>query len=219
MATALAIAVLSFSSAPQRVPTVAFQGEPPNADEQADVLILGAGMSGVAAAAVLHQAGVSFLIIEGTDRIGGRVKATQFAGKQIEEGSNLIHGARKREGAGNVAHNNIVWDLAQQVGCPHSPDRSGIARPTTPPLHSPPRSRQVGLSGAWTDYESVLAYDSEFGPDAPVPDTHIRWGAFEQAVLCLNAKQLALADAAQAAGQCSSEDESLRASLRQVSSE
>ena len=133
MATALAIAVLSFSSAPQRVPTVAFQGEPPNADEQADVLILGAGMSGVAAAAVLHKAGVSFLIIEGTDRIGGRVKATQFAGKQIEEGANWIHGARSREGAGNVAHNNPLWDLAQQVGRPHSPDRSGIARPTSPP--------------------------------------------------------------------------------------
>ena len=50
-----------------------------------------------------------------------------------------------------------------------------------------------------TDYDDVVTYDGEFGPDAPVPDTHIRWGAFEQAVLCLNAKQLALADAAQAA--------------------
>ena len=219
MATAFTIAVLSFSSAPQHVPTVAFHGEPPNADEQADVLILGAGMSGVAAAAVLHQAGVSFLVIEGTDRIGGRVKAVQFASKQIEEGANWIHGARSREGAGNVAHNNIVWDLAQQVGRPHSPERSGIARPTSPRLHSPPRSRQVGLSGAWTDYDDVVPYDGEFGPDAPVPDKHIRWGAFEQAVLCLHPKQLALADAARAAGQCSSEDESLRASLRQVSSE
>jgi hypothetical protein len=247
MATALAIAVLSFSSAPSRVPTVAHEGEPPNADEQAcsgdsrhcsyipwwpshptycsyipwqaDVLILCAGMSGVAAAAVLHKAGVSFLIIEGTDRIGGRVKVAQFAGKQIEEGAYLIHGARKREGDGNVAHNNILWDLAQQVGRPHSPDRSRIARQPAPLTlhHLLDLSAQAGLSGNWTDYESVLAYDGEFGPDAPVPDTHIRWGAFEQAVVCLHPKQLALADAARAAGQCSSEDESLRASLRQVS--
>ena len=47
----------------------------------ADVLILGAGMSGVAAARTLFEAGVkNFLVLEARDEIGGRHEVPKFAG-------------------------------------------------------------------------------------------------------------------------------------------
>nr|XP_006818298.1 PREDICTED: polyamine oxidase-like [Saccoglossus kowalevskii] len=56
-----------------------------------DVLILGAGASGIAAGKHLHDNGVTdFLILEGSNRIGGRLKEVQFGGKTVEVGANWI---------------------------------------------------------------------------------------------------------------------------------
>ena len=47
----------------------------------ADVLILGAGMSGIAAAKTLNDNGVTnFIILEARNEIGGRMRAADFAG-------------------------------------------------------------------------------------------------------------------------------------------
>lgn len=43
-----------------------------------DVIIVGAGFSGIAAARKLHQANKTFLVLEARDRIGGRVYTKQF---------------------------------------------------------------------------------------------------------------------------------------------
>ncbi|MEM9991291.1 MAG: NAD(P)/FAD-dependent oxidoreductase [Bacteroidota bacterium] len=43
-------------------------------DNKTQVLIIGGGISGLSAANYLHQKGISFRIIEATDRVGGRVK-------------------------------------------------------------------------------------------------------------------------------------------------
>ena len=54
-------------------------------DYDADVLILGAGMSGVSAAKSLHENGVdNFMIIEARDRMGGRMRSEQFGGVRVE---------------------------------------------------------------------------------------------------------------------------------------
>ena len=57
----------------------------------AEVLVLGAGISGVAAARSLKVNGISdFLVLEANDRIGGRIR--EYDGTSIELGTNWISG-------------------------------------------------------------------------------------------------------------------------------
>ena len=59
-----------------------------------DVLIIGAGMAGLACAQRLHQAGVDFVVLEAADRVGGRVQ-TDLAvggGRPFEVGALMVHG-------------------------------------------------------------------------------------------------------------------------------
>lgn len=68
-------------------------------------------MAGIAAAKEPHTAGKQFIIIEGTDRVGGRIKTGKIGSSDIEQGASWIHGARVRGGGGN----NPIWDLAAQL--------------------------------------------------------------------------------------------------------
>jgi monoamine oxidase len=57
------------------------------------ILILGAGMAGLAAARDLHDAGVPVTVLEARDRLGGRVYTNRrFAGIPVEFGAEFIHG-------------------------------------------------------------------------------------------------------------------------------
>ena len=57
-----------------------------------DILVLGAGMAGVAAARRLRERGVEdVMVVEATDRIGGRVKEVPFGGVNVEVGANWVH--------------------------------------------------------------------------------------------------------------------------------
>src|SRR5215213_5780558 len=63
-------------------------------DETADVLVLGAGVAGLAAAQELSQAGMRVIVIEARDRIGGRIFTRHVPGHPlpIELGAEFIHG-------------------------------------------------------------------------------------------------------------------------------
>ena len=59
------------------------------------VLIVGAGMSGLAAAIDLKAAGYRIIILEGRDRIGGRLHTdTSLNGLPLDLGASWIHGIR-----------------------------------------------------------------------------------------------------------------------------
>ncbi|KAH9304246.1 hypothetical protein KI387_008650, partial [Taxus chinensis] len=72
-------------------------------------IVVGAGMSGIMAAKTLSENGVKdFLILEATDRIGGRMKKKSVGGYTIEMGANWV------EGVGSEDNVNPIWTLANK---------------------------------------------------------------------------------------------------------
>jgi len=70
------------------------------------VIIIGAGMAGLSAALHLQQWGVNVLILEGRNRIGGRVcKAEEFDDIGIDLGASWIHGV----------NGNPLYDIAERL--------------------------------------------------------------------------------------------------------
>lgn len=67
-----------------------------SATDAADVVIVGAGLSGLMAALELERAGCRVLVLEARDRVGGKVMT--FSGTQgvPEAGGNIIYGAYRR---------------------------------------------------------------------------------------------------------------------------
>jgi polyamine oxidase len=58
-----------------------------------DVIVIGAGMAGVTAARALARAGATVCVVDGNDRIGGRIYTVRdFCGKPVEGGAEFIHG-------------------------------------------------------------------------------------------------------------------------------
>ena len=55
------------------------------------VLIIGAGMAGLTAANALNNAGIRNIVIEGRDRIGGRLFTKNVGGTLIDLGASWIH--------------------------------------------------------------------------------------------------------------------------------
>ncbi|QYJ03511.1 flavin monoamine oxidase family protein [Nocardioides panacisoli] len=71
-----------------------------------DVVIVGAGFAGLSAADRLTSMGVSVLILEGRDRVGGRVLSGEVAGVKVDLGGTWVS-----------RRHTAVRDLAEKVGC------------------------------------------------------------------------------------------------------
>jgi phytoene dehydrogenase-like protein len=54
------------------------------------VIIIGGGLSGLTAARQLHKEGIDFLLLEATDRIGGRVKTDVLDGFRLDHGFQVL---------------------------------------------------------------------------------------------------------------------------------
>ncbi len=70
------------------------------------VVIVGAGISGLAAAKKLNQDGFHVIILEAQEKVGGRLRTNRSLGVAFDEGASWIHGINK----------NPITDLAQQAG-------------------------------------------------------------------------------------------------------
>jgi monoamine oxidase len=57
-----------------------------------DIIIIGAGAAGLMAASVLTDAGKKILMLEGRDRIGGRIHSIHYGDRVLEAGAEFIHG-------------------------------------------------------------------------------------------------------------------------------
>jgi polyamine oxidase len=73
-----------------------------------DVVIIGGGASGIAAAQILHEANISFVLLEADQRIGGRIQNQQIGKYLVENGANWIHGPYTED---DPPINNPVWTL------------------------------------------------------------------------------------------------------------
>jgi monoamine oxidase len=70
------------------------------------ILIIGAGIAGLAAAYHLQQAGKTVTVLEGRNRIGGRVWTSHdFADFPVEFGAEMMHG-----------HNIATWEWVRKLG-------------------------------------------------------------------------------------------------------
>lgn len=56
-----------------------------------DVIIIGAGISGIGASRVLKSNGIPHIILESRDRYGGRIYPEKFAGVTVDIGATFIH--------------------------------------------------------------------------------------------------------------------------------
>ncbi len=77
----------------------------------AKVLVIGAGMSGLAAARTLADKGVSVIVLEARDRIGGRTWTDSSLGLPLDLGASWIHGIK----------NNPMTELAKRFGADTAP--------------------------------------------------------------------------------------------------
>lgn len=88
---------------------IAIAGGRPSANpDHHQVLVLGGGVAGIIAARSLHTKGVDdFVIIEGRDELGGRMRSHNFGGTTVEVGANWIQGTQVPGGPANP-----ILDLA-----------------------------------------------------------------------------------------------------------
>jgi len=70
------------------------------------VLVIGAGISGLAAAKKLKEKGFTVIVIEAQEKIGGRLRTDRSLGIAFDEGASWIHGP----------NGNPITKLASQAG-------------------------------------------------------------------------------------------------------
>ena len=63
---------------------------------EVDVIVVGAGLAGLGAATQLRRAGKTVLVLEASDRVGGRCKPGEIVGRRIDHGGQWVGAAHHR---------------------------------------------------------------------------------------------------------------------------
>lgn len=129
------------------------------------VIVVGAGVSGLACAARLHAAGVEVTVIEARDRIGGRIWPGDVAGTRVDLGAAWIHGpignpvAEYCTANGIAFHSDGPWGARMQV---HRQNGT-LADPTS----------TTSTVAAWSDFDPAESLP-HLDDDASLADA-IEW--------------------------------------------
>lgn len=94
---------LKFGLAGALLPSVARAQS--DGSEQVDAIVIGAGIAGLAAAKELTAQGMQIVVLEASNRIGGRIHTDRSLGLPVEVGAGWIHGPR----------GNPISDLVRQA--------------------------------------------------------------------------------------------------------
>lgn len=150
-----------------------------------DVVVIGAGVAGLACAQRLQEAGVDFVVLEAADRIGGRIQ-TNFslgAGRPFEIGALMIHGK-------HVVTRRWLEEFGLHARPLPTTKRARFwmhGRLERLPLPGNLLHRTIGLrafyQGAFTLPKRLLAYD---GPDVSLAEWLDRQDALPGAKMLVN---------------------------------
>ena len=89
----------------ERLPFI--EGVPTGAaNDTGKVIVIGAGASGLSAARILQEQGREVIVLEGRERMGGRLNTIKVGGGMVDEGGNWIHGSPA----------NPLYHLAKDAG-------------------------------------------------------------------------------------------------------
>ena len=91
---------------------------------KADVIVVGAGMAGLAAASRLKKEGAEVIVLEARDRAGGRVWTSRSLGLPVDLGASWIHG-RRRNPLTDMAGELRVKTVPTDYGSVHLRDHDG----------------------------------------------------------------------------------------------
>lgn len=142
----------------------------PAADPDTHVLVVGAGLAGLTAARVLHDAGVEVTVLEARDRLGGRTWTADVDGAAVDLGAAWLHGTQ----------DNPVASFAAAQGL-------DVVRDQLPwsTLYDAEQGRALGdreweaMDQATTGFERDLASMKAQLGDVPVDQARALWVAQE----------------------------------------
>ncbi|MCA9980511.1 MAG: FAD-dependent oxidoreductase, partial [Anaerolineales bacterium] len=130
-----------------------------NHGREQDVLIIGAGMAGLAAAHALTQAGVRVRVLEGRERLGGRIHTSQaWPDTPLDMGASWIHGPE-----GNPLTAVAAQANAQTIATSY--DSAITYNSDGQPLSDEDEEEIESLSEALAD---LLAEAQDEDPDRPI---------------------------------------------------
>jgi monoamine oxidase len=118
--------------------------------EDTDVVIVGAGAAGIAAARALKAAGKRYILIESRDRAGGRLWTSSELGHPFDAGGAYIHFAERNPWTDIAAELNVDLRGGQRLWSGSIAFRNGMA--LTPAAAS---SRWAGMRMVADAYEDV----------------------------------------------------------------